>query len=102
MRLIRLFIAIACLMAGAIVGALNRGPVTVDFAVAQVGTTLGVVLLVSLLAGVLLGGLAITAGIVLPLRKRLARAEKQLATDRHHVEPTLSGGEAGHEDGYTG
>jgi uncharacterized integral membrane protein len=79
MRLIRFLIAFACLAIGAIVGALNRDPVSIDFAIAHVGTTLGVALISALLMGVLLGGLAITASLVLPLRRRLAHAERKSA-----------------------
>lgn len=77
MRWIRLLIAVACLMAGAAVGALNREPVTVDFGVVVAATNLGVALLAALLLGVLVGGLAISASIVLPMRRRLARSERQ-------------------------
>lgn len=77
MRLIRLLIAIACLAVGAILGALNRDAVSIDLAFAQVGTTLGVALISALLLGVLLGGLAITASVVLPLRNHLARVQRQ-------------------------
>lgn len=84
MRFIRLLIAFACLMAGAVVGALNRDLIHIDFAIATVTTNLGVGLLVALLIGVLVGGLVISASVVLPLRRRLARAERQ------HVMPTAS------------
>lgn len=77
MHLIRFLIALACIAAGAIVGALNRQPILVDFGAFQLASTLGVALLGSLLLGVLLGGLAISAGLVLPMRRRLARAERE-------------------------
>ncbi|HEY0660765.1 MAG TPA: lipopolysaccharide assembly protein LapA domain-containing protein [Lysobacter sp.] len=76
MRVIRLLIAFACIAIGAIVGALNRQVATIDFGAFYVPTTLGVALLVALLLGVIVGGLAITASVVLPLRRRLARAER--------------------------
>lgn len=77
MRLIRLLIALACIALGAVVGALNRQAAVIDLGPTQIPTTLGVALLVALLAGVLLGGLAIAASVVLPLRRRLARVERQ-------------------------
>lgn len=77
MRLLRLLIAIACLAAGAVIGALNRAPVLIDLGFARLPSNLGVALLVALLLGVLIGGLAISASVVLPLRRRLARAERQ-------------------------
>ena len=76
MRFIRFLIAFACLAAGAIVGALNVQTVHVDFGVGVVPATLGVVLILALLIGVAVGGLAVTASLVLPLRRRLARAER--------------------------
>lgn len=79
MRVIRLLIAFACVALGAIVGALNRQAAIIDLGAMQISTTLGVALLVALLLGVLLGGLAIAASIVLPLRRRLARIERQKA-----------------------
>ena len=77
MRVIRLLIAFACIALGAVVGALNRQSAIIDLGAAQIPTTLGVALLVALLLGVLLGGLAIAASVVLPLRRRLARSERQ-------------------------
>jgi len=78
MRVIRLLIAFACIALGAVVGALNRQTATIDFGAFYIPTTLGVALLVALLIGVVVGGLAITASVVLPLRRRLARAERRV------------------------
>lgn len=80
MRVIRLLIALACIALGAIVGALNRQAAVIDLGGTQLSTTLGVALLVALLLGVLLGGLAISASVVLPLRRRLARLERTSTT----------------------
>lgn len=77
MRMIRLLIALACIALGAVVGALNRQAAVIDLGPAQIGTTLGVALLAALLLGVVLGGLAISASVVLPLRRRIARIERQ-------------------------
>ena len=76
MRYIRFLIAFACLAAGAVVGALNVQTVHIDFGLGIVPATLGVVLILALLIGVAIGGLAVTASLVLPLRRRLARAER--------------------------
>lgn len=75
MRLIRLLIALGCLMAGIAVGVLNTQPVRLDLGFAQVPTSLGIAVLAALLLGVLLGGLALAASVVLPLRQRLRRAQ---------------------------
>ncbi len=74
MRLIRLLIAIACLVAGIAVGALNPQPVALDLGFTALRAGLGVTVLVALLIGVVLGGLILTASVVLPLRQRLRRA----------------------------
>ncbi|MFP7721564.1 lipopolysaccharide assembly protein LapA domain-containing protein [Lysobacter sp. A3-1-A15] len=76
MRLIRILVAFACLATGAIVGALNRDLVQIDFGVLVIATTLGIALIVSLLLGVLIGGLSVSAAVVLPLRRRLSRVER--------------------------
>ena len=77
MHVIRLLIAFACIALGAIVGALNRQAAVVDLGGAQIPTTLGVALLVALLLGVVLGGAAIATSVVWPLRRRLARIQRQ-------------------------
>lgn len=74
MRLIRLLVAIACLVAGIAVGALNPQPVALDLGFASLRAGLGVIVLAALLGGVILGGLILTASVVLPLRQRLRRA----------------------------
>ena len=79
MHVIRLLVAFACIALGAIVGALNRQAAIIDLGGAQISTTLGVALLIALLLGVRLGGLAIAASVVWPLRRRLARIERQNA-----------------------
>jgi uncharacterized membrane protein YciS (DUF1049 family) len=89
MRLIRLLIAIACLAVGATIGALNRAPVLIDLGFARLPSNLGVALIVALLLGVLIGGLAISASVVLPLRRRLARAQRQIPLA---ASPTTSSG----------
>lgn len=75
MRLIRLLIAFACLAIGVAVGALNTQAVQLDLGFVRLPTSLGVAVLVALLLGVLIGGMTMTASVVLPLRQRLRRAE---------------------------
>jgi len=81
-RLIRLLIALACLAAGIVVGALNPQPAVLDFGFAQITSSLGVIVIVSLLIGVVAGGLALAASVVIPLRNRLRRAERVDAPTR--------------------
>ena len=73
MRLIRSLIALCFVALGIVFGALNRDPVRVDLWFAAFEGRLGLVLLAVLLAGALLGGLVVTLGVVLPLRRALSR-----------------------------
>ena len=70
MRLVRLLIALACLAAGIAIGGLNDQPVRLDLGFAQLPTTLGVAVIVSLLIGVVVGGLALAASVLWPRRWR--------------------------------
>lgn len=81
MRVIRFLIALAFLALGAVIGALNRQPVSIDLAFGHMASNLGIVMLVCVLAGVLIGGSAIAASVVLPLRRRLVRAQRPLPPD---------------------
>lgn len=67
--------AVACLLAGGLVGALNPQPITLDLGFTTLHTSLGLGVLVALLLGVLAGGALVAAGVVTPLRQRLRRAE---------------------------
>ena len=69
MRLVRILIAMLCLVAGVAIGALNAQAVELDLGVAVLRPTLGIALLATLLLGALAGGLATMASIVLPLRR---------------------------------
>jgi uncharacterized integral membrane protein len=75
MRLLRLLVAFFFLAAGLAVGALNPQPIAIDLGFAVLHSTLGIALLASLLAGVIAGGLVLTASVVLPMRKRLRRGD---------------------------
>ncbi len=74
MRLIRLLLAILFLAVGLTIGVLNPQPVVLDLGFAAWRSTLGVSVLVALLAGVVVGGLVLSASVVLPLRQRLRKA----------------------------
>lgn len=82
MRLIRLIAAIACILLGAVVGALNTQPVALDLGMATLRASLGLSVLVSLLVGVLVGGGLLTIAVVAPLRRRLRRAENAMRQPR--------------------
>ena len=73
MRLLRVLVGFFFLAAGLAVGALNPQPVAVDLGFATLHATVGVAILVALLAGVVAGGLVLAVSVVLPLRNRLRR-----------------------------
>ena len=74
-RILRLIIGLACLLAGALVGALNTQSVALDLGFRTLNSSLGLVVLVSLLLGVIVGGAILAVGVVAPLRHRLRRLE---------------------------
>ncbi len=82
MRLIRLIAAIACILLGAVVGALNTQPVALDLGMATLRASLGLSILVALLLGVLIGGGILSIAVVTPLRRRMRRAENAMRTPR--------------------
>lgn len=77
MRLIRLLVALACLAVGVAIGALNAQPISLDLGITTFHATLGVCILLALLAGVLIGGTVISASVVLPMQRRLALAARR-------------------------
>ena len=79
MRLIRSLIALCFVALGIVFGALNREPVRVDLWFSAFHGRLGLVLLAVLLAGAVVGGLVVTLGVVLPLRRSIARARAETA-----------------------
>ncbi|GAA4866113.1 LapA family protein [Luteimonas vadosa] len=84
MRVLRLLLAFASIALGVAIGALNPQAVTLDLGVVLVPTTLGVLVLSTLLLGAILGGIMLVASVVLPLRRRLhqARTGAGRASDR--------------------
>ena len=69
MRLVRWLIALLCLAAGAVVGALNAQPVSLDLGFTILRVTLGVCVLTALLLGVVVGGLIAVASLAQPIRR---------------------------------
>jgi len=59
MRLLRLLMVLACLGLGAVIAALNGDPVVLDLLWTEWRVPLGLLLLLVLLLGALLGGLAL-------------------------------------------
>ncbi len=86
MRLIRLLVALSCLAVGIAIGALNAQPVSLDMGFATWHATLGVCVLMALLVGVVIGGLVISASVVVPLRRRLRLVGRPVG-DATAIEP---------------
>lgn len=84
MRLIRLLIALSSVAAGVALGALNPQPVTLDLGIVVLSSTLGVVVLATLLVGTIAGGMLLAASVVAPLKQKLRRAQ---AAAPNPVEP---------------
>lgn len=74
MRLIKALLALVFVAFGVLFGALNREPVRIELGFLGVDTELGISLLLAVLAGALLAGLVLTAGVIWPLRHRLRRS----------------------------
>ena len=83
MRLVRLIAAFACIVLGAIVGALNTQRVVLDLGFTTIPTSLGLGILLALLLGVLVGGTILAIGVVAPMRRRLRRAEASARMHRN-------------------
>ena len=83
MRLLRLIAAFACIVLGAIVGALNTQRVVLDLGLIRLPTSLGLGILLALVLGVLVGGTILAVGVVAPMRRRLRRAEAAARPPRH-------------------
>jgi uncharacterized integral membrane protein len=73
MRVVKSLLAVAFVLVGLVFGALNRQSIRVDVWFRFFEMRLGLLLLTVLLLGALLGGAAVTAGVVWPLRRRLHR-----------------------------
>ena len=70
MRVLKALAAFCFIALGIVFGALNREHVRIDLALAQVEGRLGFILLTVLLLGALLGGIAVMAGVVWPMRRK--------------------------------
>jgi len=71
MRVIKAILALGFIALGLLFGSLNRQHVHVDFGLAAADLRLGLLLLVTLLLGALVGGIAVMAGVVWPMRRKL-------------------------------
>lgn len=77
MRLLQLLLALLFVAAGVVFGALNPQTTMLDFYYLHQSVGVGVALLVALLIGASLGGMAISVGVVWPLRRKLRQSHKR-------------------------
>ncbi len=80
MSTIRLVVALIFLAAGLVIGVLNTQPIVLKLLFTEIPTSSGVAIILSLLFGVLIGGLIVMATMVLPLYARLRKAGKAQAS----------------------
>ncbi|MGX5731676.1 LapA family protein [Pseudoxanthomonas beigongshangi] len=80
MSTIRLVVALVFLAAGLVIGVLNTQPIVLKLLFTEIPTSSGVAIILSLLFGVLIGGLIVMATMVLPLYARLRKASKAQAS----------------------
>lgn len=88
MKVFRLLVMLAFLLAGLIIGAVNSQDVTLDFLFSSVHTTSGGAIIVALLVGVLIGAGMVLVSVVIPLYSRLRQANKAVAVSRVDVRPS--------------
>ncbi len=78
MHAFRLLIPLLAIAAGIAIGALNPQPVRLDLGIVVLHSTLGLLLLATLLIGVLAGGALLLVSTVLPLQRRLRAVDREL------------------------
>ena len=71
MRVLKALAALCFIVIGVLFGALNREHVHLDLGVAAIDVRLGFLILVVALVAAGLGGLAVVAGVVWPMRRKL-------------------------------
>ena len=78
MNIFRLIVALALMAAGLIVGVWNRQDILLSLPFVEgVPTTSGIAIILSLLCGVVIGGLIVMATLVWPLYAKLRKVNKQ-------------------------
>lgn len=78
MNMLRLLLPLLAIAAGIAIGALNPQPVRLHLGVVVLHSTLGLVLLATLLLGVLAGGVLLLVSTVRPLQRRLRRVDREM------------------------
>ena len=83
MRFVWIGLIVLFASCGALFGALNGESVSYDFYYGVVDLPKGAALLSALLGGWIMGGLLVWFGVVMPLRSKLARAQRKVK--RHDI-----------------
>jgi uncharacterized membrane protein YciS (DUF1049 family) len=76
MKLARLLILLAVLVAGLIVGALNSQDMTLNLGFTAIHSSTGLAITIALLTGAIIGAGLVMVGLVIPLYSKLRRAQK--------------------------
>ncbi|KRA51286.1 hypothetical protein ASD77_17015 [Pseudoxanthomonas sp. Root65] len=76
MNMFRLVVALLFLAYGLIIGVLNTQPITLKLLFTEFQTSSGVGIMLSLLLGVVVGGLIVLATLVWPLYAKLRKANR--------------------------
>ncbi|MDR7070564.1 putative integral membrane protein [Pseudoxanthomonas japonensis] len=76
MNMFRLVVALLFLAYGLIIGVLNTQPITLKLLFTEFQTSSGVGIMLSLLLGVVVGGLIVVATLVWPLYAKLRKATR--------------------------
>lgn len=76
MKVVRLLILLAVLVAGLIIGALNSDPIVISLGFTQINSTTGLAIIIALLSGAIIGGGIVLASLVIPLYAKLRKAQK--------------------------
>lgn len=80
MRVIYALMVLVFILVGASFAALNTAPITVDFYFYQLSANGGFIVLFAMLAGALLGAVAVIVGGVWPLRRQLKALRRTVAS----------------------
>ncbi|HVJ62274.1 MAG TPA: lipopolysaccharide assembly protein LapA domain-containing protein [Tahibacter sp.] len=90
MRVVWIVLVLLFAIAGAVFGALNSDSVAFDFYLVQADLPKGAALLAALLVGWIAGGAAVWLGVVVPLKRRLGHARRELVR-RPAAQPSTNG-----------
>lgn len=76
MKVARLLILLAVLVAGLVIGALNSQDMTLNLGFTAIHSSTGLAITVALLTGAIIGAGLVLVGVVIPLYSRLRKAQK--------------------------